>query len=63
MPLYFDTDDLVTRGLRTPLHRHQLQGLRWMVKHEQPKMPQSEDDDPVMLYKARKSGRDNGSVS
>jgi hypothetical protein len=45
------------RGLKTSLYPHQLQGLRWMIEAEHRTLPQEPDDEPVMLYVARKDAR------
>lgn len=39
-------------GMRptTVLLKHQLQGLRWMIEMEHPKLPQTEQDPPVQLW-------------
>jgi len=34
LDLYSDVESLKQRGLKTPLHDHQLQGLQWMIKAE-----------------------------
>ena len=34
----------------TVLLKHQLQGLRWMIEMEHPKLPESESDPPVQLW-------------
>lgn len=66
LPLYPATASLRQRGLRTPLHNHQLQGLLWMChaehrRHRVNKMTALwkayEDDRGVIAYRNMATGR------
>ena len=56
LSLYSDTESLQRRGLKTPLHAHQLQGLLWMIKAEHRRVSKTEGT-LRGLWQTRKDGR------
>ena len=51
LPLCQDPPSVESGALKTNLLHHQLQGLQWMLDHENPKLPEKQDDPPVQLLR------------